>query len=77
MNPTKIGEVGVDEPIANADEESVMIHQEFLLDPSLDVQQVLLAAQAEVVDFARFEMGERLEIDEEFEEKAQPVKTCG
>lgn len=77
MNPSRIGQVGVDEPMSNADDESTMIHQEFLLDPSLTVQQVLLAAQAEIVDFARFEMGEQTEIDEmESKETAEPVKTC-
>ncbi|KAK0089145.1 hypothetical protein PV325_008865 [Microctonus aethiopoides] len=77
MNPSRIGQVGVDEPMSNADDESTMIHQEFLLDPSLTVQQVLLAAQAEIVDFARFEMGEQTEMDEiESKETAEPVKTC-
>ncbi|XP_015126015.1 elongation factor Ts, mitochondrial [Diachasma alloeum] len=77
MNPTKIGQPGVDEPISNADDETTMIHQEFLLDPSLTVQQLLLGAHIEIVDFARFEMGEDPEPSEETVDTAEPMKSCG
>lgn len=63
MDPQKIGNPRVDIPHNNADEEQCMIYQEFLLDPSLSVQQLLAESQAEIVDFARFEIGE--ELDEE------------
>ncbi|XP_011877767.1 PREDICTED: elongation factor Ts, mitochondrial [Vollenhovia emeryi] len=73
MDPQKIGNPRVDEPHNNVDEEPCMIYQEFLLDPSLSVQQLLAEARAEIVDFARFEIGE--ELDEESALKS--AKTCG
>ncbi|XP_018306287.1 elongation factor Ts, mitochondrial isoform X1 [Mycetomoellerius zeteki] len=73
MDPQKIGNPRVDEPHNNMDEEQCMIYQEFLLDPSLSVQQLLAAAHAEIVDFARFEIGE--ELDEESPLKS--AQTCG
>ncbi|XP_033208830.1 elongation factor Ts, mitochondrial [Belonocnema kinseyi] len=73
MNPTKIGDPNVDQPIKSVDDESVMIYQEFLLDPSLTVQQLLIDSQAEILDFARFEMGE---LSEE-KEQLKAAETCG
>lgn len=73
MDPQKIGNPRIDEPQNNVDEEQCMIYQEFLLDPSLSVQQLLAEAHAEIVDFARFEIGE--ELDEESTLKS--VQTCG
>ncbi|KAL6254622.1 hypothetical protein P5V15_013929 [Pogonomyrmex californicus] len=73
MDPQKIGNPRVDEPHNNMDEEQCMIYQEFLLDPSLSVQQLLAEAQAEIVDFARFEIGE--EVDEE--STLKNAQTCG
>ncbi|XP_014467794.1 PREDICTED: elongation factor Ts, mitochondrial [Dinoponera quadriceps] len=76
MDPQKIGNPQVDEPHNNMDEETCMIYQEFLLDPSLSVQELLENAQTEVVDFARFEMGE--ELDEPTSEPTlESVQTCG
>ncbi|KYM93366.1 PREDICTED: elongation factor Ts, mitochondrial [Cyphomyrmex costatus] len=73
MDPQKIGNPRVDEPHNNTDEEQCMIYQEFLLDPSLSVQQLLTEAHAEIVDFARFEIGE--ELDEQSPLKS--AQTCG
>ncbi|KAL0099446.1 hypothetical protein PUN28_020162 [Cardiocondyla obscurior] len=73
MDPQKIGNPQVDEPHSNTDEEQCMIYQEFLLDPSLSVQQLLAESHAEIVDFARFEIGE--EPDEESTLKS--AQTCG
>ncbi|XP_046822541.1 elongation factor Ts, mitochondrial isoform X2 [Vespa crabro] len=60
MNPIKVGNNTVDQPNIDMDNEICLIYQEFLLDPSLSVQQVLKDAQVEVLDFARFEIGEKL-----------------
>nr|XP_050851806.1 elongation factor Ts, mitochondrial isoform X2 [Vespula vulgaris] len=60
MNPFKVGNNMVDQPNIDVDNETCLIYQEFLLDPSLSVQQVLRDAQVEVLDFARFEIGERM-----------------
>lgn len=73
MDPQKIGDPRIDEPQNNVDEEQCMIYQEFLLDPSLSVQQLLAETHAEIVDFARFEIGE--ELDEESTLKS--AQTCG
>jgi len=72
MDPQKVGDTRVDEPSDDADEEPCMIYQEFLLDPTLSVQQLLESTQAEIIDFARFEIGEKLE-EESTLESAQ---TC-
>lgn len=61
MDPQKIGNPQVDEPHNNVDEEPCMIYQEFLLDPSLSVQQLLVETGIEIVDFARFEVGENFD----------------
>ncbi|KAJ8875282.1 hypothetical protein PR048_023177 [Dryococelus australis] len=60
MNPTKFGEPSVDEPAANADDEQCMIYQEYLLDPSITVAQLLSDNGVSVLDFERFECGEVL-----------------
>lgn len=73
MDPQKIGDPRVDEPHDNTDEEPCMIYQEFLLDPGLSVQQLLANSQAEIVDFARYELGE--ELNEEPTLKS--AQTCG
>lgn len=73
MDPQKIGNPQVDEPHNNVDEEPCMIYQEFLLDPSLSVQQLLVETETEIIDFARFEVGENL--DEE--PTLESVQTCG
>ncbi|XP_071876308.1 elongation factor Ts, mitochondrial [Bombus fervidus] len=73
MNPTKIGDARLDQPCDNVDDESVMLYQEFLFDPTLSIQQLLQSEQAEVVDFIRFEMGETLENKQELDS----VETCG
>lgn len=61
MNPTKIGDPEVDQPSANSDDETILIHQDFLLDPELTVQQLLEETKTKIIDFARFEMGEIVE----------------
>ncbi|XP_043287705.1 elongation factor Ts, mitochondrial isoform X4 [Venturia canescens] len=73
MNPQKIGQPEIDIPAQNADDETAMIYQEYLLDPSLTVQQVLIDSQAEILDFGRFEVGENIELGHEL----KSVETCG
>ncbi|XP_069698470.1 elongation factor Ts, mitochondrial [Periplaneta americana] len=62
MNPNKIGVAGEDIPACNSDEEKCMIFQEYLLDPSQTVGQFLADSGVSIVDFARFECGEELDI---------------
>ncbi|XP_049822198.1 elongation factor Ts, mitochondrial isoform X2 [Aethina tumida] len=57
MNPLKIGSAK-DKPAAKRDEETCLIHQDYLLDESMTVQEVLNKHQVEIVDFKRFECGE-------------------
>lgn len=70
MNPEKIGNSRVDEPHDNVEEESCMIYQQFLFDSDLSVQQILQNAKAEIVDFARFEIGEKLD------EESKSAEVC-
>ena len=61
MNPAKIGDPELDEASKNSDDEVTLIHQEFLLDPSITVKQLLDETKTQIIDFARFEMGEVVE----------------
>lgn len=45
---------------APEEDETVLLNQEFLLDPSLTVRDFLVQNSVEVVDFVRFECGEEL-----------------
>lgn len=62
MNPSKIGVTGKDVPACNSDDEKCMIYQEYLLDPSQTVAQFLADSGVSLVDFARFECGEQLDV---------------
>ncbi|KAL1124014.1 hypothetical protein AAG570_001784 [Ranatra chinensis] len=76
MNPVKIGVSGTDEPVENKDEETVMLHQDFLLDPSVTVGQLLTDMGIEIVDFVRFECGEPLNAEEENEPVKVSSQSC-
>ena len=54
MNPKRIGRLGEDEPNADKDSEECLIHQEFVLDPSKTVAEVLEENQIQMLDFHRF-----------------------
>lgn len=64
MNPVKIGEKGKDEPAENKDDETCLIHQEYLLDPDTTIAEVLETNQIEIIDFQRFECGESAKLEE-------------
>lgn len=57
MNPTAVGKPA-DEKNADPEEEKLLIHQEFINDPSKTVGEVLQEETIEIVDFIRFECGE-------------------
>uniref|UniRef100_A0A182QW97 Elongation factor Ts, mitochondrial n=1 Tax=Anopheles farauti TaxID=69004 RepID=A0A182QW97_9DIPT len=65
MKPERIGEPGKDEPAADKDDETCLIHQEYLVDPSYTVGEVLEANRVQLVDFQRFECGEKSKSDEQ------------
>ncbi|CAB0035336.1 unnamed protein product [Trichogramma brassicae] len=73
MNPTKVGNPEVDEPAQSSDDEATLIHQEFILDPSIKVQQLLDETNTQILDFARFEMGESIEGQQDLD----AVETAG
>lgn len=73
MNPAKIGQKGIDEPNPVSDDETTMIFQEYLLDPSITIEQLLNDNQAEVLDFVRFETGELIPTGQSLD----TVETCG
>ncbi|KAK3921870.1 Elongation factor Ts, mitochondrial [Frankliniella fusca] len=65
MNPKAVGDPEQDKPQENADDESNMIYQEYILDPEIKVQEVLNENNITVVDFVRFEVGESNTSNEE------------
>lgn len=65
MNPAKVGAADVDKPAEEKDDERCLIWQEYLLEPSLQVHEVLAENGLEVVEFQRFECGEPLASDAE------------
>lgn len=65
MKPARIGDKARDKPTADKDEETCLIYQEYLADPSYTVGEVLEANQVEVVDFQRFECGEKVKAEDE------------
>ncbi|XP_011505574.1 PREDICTED: elongation factor Ts, mitochondrial [Ceratosolen solmsi marchali] len=58
MNPLKIGEPEIDQANPNPEDETTLIHQEYLLDHSLTVREYLEDTGTHILDFIRFEMGE-------------------
>lgn len=73
MNPSRIGDAKIDEPVNNVEDELTMLYQEFLFNPSLCIQDLLQTEQVEVLDFVRFEMGEMYENKQILD----TVETCG
>lgn len=72
--PSKIGIKEKDKPAENSDDETCLIFQEYLLDPSYTVQEVLEQNKAEVIDYIRFSCGENVEANMPGVEK-QPLDT--
>ncbi|XP_055594360.1 elongation factor Ts, mitochondrial isoform X1 [Uranotaenia lowii] len=60
MKPEKIGVKDRDEPAKDKDDETCLIYQEYLADPSYTVGEILDGNNLEVVDFQRFECGEKV-----------------
>lgn len=58
LRPKKIGEYGKDEPVANKDDETCLIHQEYLIDDDKTVGEVLQENDLTIIDYQRFECGE-------------------
>lgn len=72
LNPRKIGS-SEDKPAKDKEEETCLIHQEFLLDDEVTVGEVLKQNGVEVVDFKRFACGENTsEVPDQFEY----IETC-
>lgn len=67
MSPTKIGDPEFDKPAKNSDDETALIFQDYLHDTELTVQQVLTETETQVLDFARFQMGEVVETQQQLE----------
>lgn len=65
MNPTKVGKEGTDKPQKVSDDENCLIFQEYLLDPELQVDEVLKENNLHVLDFVRYECGQNLEVQNE------------
>lgn len=57
-DPKKIGNKDSDKPAKNSDDETCLIFQEYLLDPTLTVEEVLEQNKVEIIDYIRFACGE-------------------
>lgn len=73
MNPKKVGNDN-DEPNKNVDDECCLIFQDFVLDESLKVGEVMKKYNIDVVDFKRMECGE---VDEVYgAQQLDNIETC-
>ncbi|XP_030557407.1 elongation factor Ts, mitochondrial [Drosophila novamexicana] len=63
MKPIKIGEYDKDMPAENKDDETCLIHQEYLLDADKTVGEVLRDNGISIIDYHRFECGEQTQRD--------------
>lgn len=61
MKPEKIGDAEADKPNEDKDDEKCLIHQEFLLDPDTTIGEILQENNIKIIDFQRFECGEKVE----------------
>ncbi|XP_050309827.1 elongation factor Ts, mitochondrial isoform X2 [Anthonomus grandis grandis] len=71
MAPKTVGK-GDEKPATNKEEEIILLHQDYLLDDSMTVKEILEENQVAVVDFKRFECGETT--NNSNEEEPQQVK---
>lgn len=60
-DPKKIGTKDTDKPAKDSDDETCLIFQEYLLDPSLTVEEVLEQNKVEIIDYIRFACGAAME----------------
>jgi len=65
MKPEKIGDAEADKPNKVKDDEKCLIHQEFLLDSELTIGDILQEHNVKIIDFQRFECGEKVETYQE------------
>ncbi|XP_063617396.1 elongation factor Ts, mitochondrial isoform X2 [Cydia splendana] len=72
--PAKIGDKNTDKPAKDSDDETCLIYQEYLLDPSYTVEEILEQNKVEIVDYVRFSCGENVEANMPGVEK-QPLDT--
>lgn len=61
MKPEKIGDAEVDKPNEVKDDETCLIHQEFLLNPDVTIGEILQENNVKIIDFQRFECGENVQ----------------
>lgn len=74
LNPLRIGSEE-DKPAENAEEETCLVYQDYLLDESVMVKEMLAESGLEVVDFKRFECGEDV-ASGILEKPLDAVETC-
>lgn len=67
MNPQKIGDAENDKRNEVKDEEKCLIYQDFILDPEVTVGDILKENNIKIIDFQRFECGEKVVIEEQSE----------
>lgn len=74
LNPQRIGSED-DQPAENSEEETCLVYQDYLMDESVTVNEMLAESGLEVVDFKRFECGEDV-ASGILEKPLDAVETC-
>lgn len=63
-NPLKVGNKEQDKPAKDADDETCLIYQEYLFEPTITVGQLLEEREIEIVDYQRFKCGDVVDSEE-------------
>ncbi|XP_055302699.1 elongation factor Ts, mitochondrial [Sitodiplosis mosellana] len=63
-NPLKVGNKEQDKPAKDSDDETCLIFQEYVFDPTIKVGQLLEERQIEIVDYQRYKCGENVDSEE-------------
>jgi len=73
LNPLKIGNEEKDKPADDKDDETCLIYQEYLFDPTVNVGTLLKNNEIKIVDYQRFKCGEELNDQNELGDDAATV----
>lgn len=63
-NPLKVGNKEQDTPAKDVDDETCLIYQEYVFDPTIRVGQLLEERQIEIFDYQRYKCGESVHSEE-------------
>lgn len=63
-NPLKVGNKEQDKPAKDVDDETCLIYQEYVFDPTIKVGELLEERQIEIFDYQRYKCGESVHSEE-------------